>query len=279
MLSPAQLDALISLLDDSDWEVKRHVREKLISMGAAVIPVLEQKWEASFNPLLQKELEDLVHDLQFDQVKRRLQKWNASADQDLLEGLWILNTFQYPELELETLKAAVHQVYVEAWTALSPDLEALDQVKILNHVLFKQLQFSGNTKNFHSPSNSMLSMVLETKKGNPITLCCIYLLVAKKLDLPIHGVNLPNLFVLTYLHPETPFYINAFNKGVIFTRKDIQSYLEHLKIAPKEAYFGPCTSKDILLRSLKNLISAFEQLGERAKVEELQELLAVLSDQ
>jgi regulator of sirC expression with transglutaminase-like and TPR domain len=279
MLSPAQLDALISLLDDSDWEVKRHVREKLISMGATVIPVLEQKWEASFNPLLQKELEDLVHDLQFDQVKRRLQEWNASADQDLLEGLWILNTYQYPELELETLKAAVHQLYVEVWTAFSPDLEALDQVKIINHVLFKQLQFSGNTKNFHSPSNSMLSMVLETKKGNPITLCCIYLLVAKKLGLPIHGVNLPNLFVLTYLHPDTAFYINAFNKGVLFTKKDIESYLEHLKIAPKEAYFGPCTNKDILLRSSKNLIAAFEQLGERAKVEELQELLAVLSDQ
>jgi regulator of sirC expression with transglutaminase-like and TPR domain len=279
MLSPAQLDALISLLDDSDWEVKQHVREKLIDLGAAVIPVLEQKWEESFNPQLQKELEDLVHDLQFDQVKRRLQKWNASTDQDLLEGLWIINTYQYPELELETLQAAVHQLYIEVWTAFSPDLLALDQVKILNHVLFKQLHFSGNTKNFHSPSNSMLSMVLETKKCNPITLCCIYLLVAKKLGLPIHGVNLPNLFVLTYLHPETPFYINAFNKGVIFTRNDIESYLEHLKIAPKEAYFGPCTSKDILLRSLKNLISAFEQLGERTKVEELQELLAVLSDQ
>ncbi|MFZ9187914.1 MAG: hypothetical protein ACO21G_04875 [Algoriphagus sp.] len=57
MLSPAQLDALISLLDDSDWEVKQHVREKLIDLGAAVIPVLEQKWEESFNPVLQKELE------------------------------------------------------------------------------------------------------------------------------------------------------------------------------------------------------------------------------
>jgi regulator of sirC expression with transglutaminase-like and TPR domain len=279
MLSPAQLDALISLLDDSDWEVKQHVREKLIDLGAAVIPVLEQKWEESFNPQLQKELEDLVHDLQFDQVKRRLQRWSASSDQDLLEGLWIINTYQYPELELETLQAALHQLYIDVWTAFSTDLLALDQVKILNHVLFKQLHFSGNTKNFHSPSNSMLSMVLETKKGNPITLCCIYLLVAKKLGLPIHGVNLPNLFVLTYLHPETPFYINAFNKGVIFTRKDIENYLEHLKIEPKEAYFGPCTSKDILLRSLKNLISAFEQLGERAKVEELQELLTVLLDQ
>ena len=45
MLSPSQLDALISLLDDSDWEVKQHVRQKLVGLGAAVIPVLEQKWE------------------------------------------------------------------------------------------------------------------------------------------------------------------------------------------------------------------------------------------
>ena len=93
MLSPAQLDALISLLDDSDWEVKQHVREKLFDLGAAVIPVLEQKWEESFNPQLQKELEDLVHDLQFDQVKKRLQRWSVSTEQDLLEGLWIINTY------------------------------------------------------------------------------------------------------------------------------------------------------------------------------------------
>lgn len=180
MLSPAQLDALISLLDDSDWEVKQHVREKLIDLGAAVIPVLEQKWEESFNPVLQKELEELVHELQFDLVKKRLKAWKDSQEQDLLEGLWILNTYQYPDLELETLQASVHQLYVEAWTYFAKDLQALDQVKILNHVFFKQLQFSGNTKNFHSPSNSMLSMVLESKKGNPISLCSLYLLVAKK---------------------------------------------------------------------------------------------------
>ena len=87
MLSPAQLDALISLLDDSDWEIKQHVREKLLDLGAAVIPVLEQKWEESFNPVLQKELEDLVHDLQFGLVKQRLQDWKDSENQDLLEGL------------------------------------------------------------------------------------------------------------------------------------------------------------------------------------------------
>jgi regulator of sirC expression with transglutaminase-like and TPR domain len=279
MLSPSQLDALISLLDDSDWEVKQHVRGKLVELGAAVIPVLEQKWEESFNPVLQKELEDLVHDLQFGLVKQRLKDWRDSENQDLLEGLWILNTYQYPDLELETLQAAIHQLYVEAWTFFAPDLQALDQVKILNHVLFKQLQFSGNTKNFHSPSNSMLSMVLESKKGNPISLCSIYLLVAKKLGLPIHGVNLPNLFVLIYAQEGAGFYINAFNKGLIFSREDIKNYLEHLKIDLQPAFFEPCSNLAIVLRFLKNLYTAFEKLGETEKVDEVQELLEILGHQ
>jgi hypothetical protein len=279
MLSPSQLDALISLLDDSDWEVKQHVRGKLVELGAAVIPVLEQKWEESFNPVLQKELEDLVHDLQFGLVKQRLKDWKNSENQDLLEGLWILNTYQYPDLELETLQAAIHQLYVEVWTFFAPDLQPLDQVKILNHVFFKQLQFSGNTKNFHSPSNSMLSMVLESKKGNPISLCSIYLLVAKKLGLPIHGVNLPNLFVLIYAQEGAGFYINAFNKGLIFSKEDIKNYLEHLKIDPQPAFFEPCSHLAIVLRFLKNLYTAFEKLGETDKVDEVQELLEILGHQ
>lgn len=279
MLSPSQLDALISLLDDSDWEVKQHVRGKLVELGAAVIPVLEQKWEESFNPVLQKELEDLVHDLQFGLVKQRLKDWKDSENQDLLEGLWILNTYQYPDLELETLQAAIHQLYVEVWTFFAPDLQPLDQVKILNHVFFKQLQFSGNTKNFHSPSNSMLSMVLESKKGNPISLCSIYLLVAKKLGLPIHGVNLPNLFVLIYAQEGAGFYINAFNKGLIFSKEDIKNYLEHLKIDPQPAFFEPCSNLAIVLRFLKNLYTAFEKLGETDKVDEVQELLEILGHQ
>ncbi len=278
MFSPSQLDALISLLDDSDWEVKQHVREKLIGLGAAVIPVLEQKWEESFNPILQKELEDLVHDLQFGLVKQRLIDWKSSQNQDLLEGLWILNTYQYPDLELETLQAAIHQLYVEAWTHFSPNLQPLDQVKILNHVFFKQLQFSGNTKNFHSPSNSMLSAVLESKKGNPISLCSIYLLVSQKLGLPIFGVNLPNLFVLIYQQGDSDFYINAFNKGLVFSKKDIQNFLEQLKIDPLSIYFEPCTNLAIVLRFLKNLATAFEHLGESSKLGEVKELLEILAD-
>ena len=278
-LSPNQLDALVSLLDDSDLEVKSHVRDKIISLGPEIIPFLEQKWETSFNPEVQKEIEELVHDLQFSLVKSRLAEWRDTEDRELLTGLWILNTYQYPDLDFAKLNAEMHQIYFEVWTSFKNDLQPYDQIRIINNVLFNTLRFSANTKNFHSPGNSMLSTVLDTKRGNPITLCAIYLLVAKKLGLPIYGVNLPNLFVLTYKSSDITFYINVFNKGLIFSRKDIFNYLEHLKIEPKDAFFEPCAHLDIILRSLRNLGNAFEKLGEVDKVEEVKEMIAILEGQ
>ncbi|MCF1751699.1 transglutaminase-like domain-containing protein [Mariniradius sp. RY-2] len=277
-MTDSELNALVSLLDDTDQEVKSHVKNKIISLGHSVIPFLEKKWEDSFNPELQKEIEELVHHLQFFLLKDRLRDWKNSPDQDLLTGLWIINTYQYPDLEFEKLNADMHQIYFEVWTAFKNDLLPFEQVRIINGVLFGTLRFSANTKNFHSPGNSMISNVIESRKGNPISLCAIYLLVAKKLGLPIYGVNLPNLFVLTYKSKETTFYINAFNKGLIFGKNDISNYLEHLQIEPKDVFFEPCTNLDIIARMLRNLIGAFEKLGEVEKMDEVRELLSILEN-
>ncbi|SFU16019.1 Regulator of sirC expression, contains transglutaminase-like and TPR domains [Algoriphagus locisalis] len=278
-LTPGELNALVSLLDDSDREVRMHVRDRIISLGNDIIPFLEKKWENSFNPDIQKEIEELVHDLQFSLLKERLIDWRDTDDRDLLTGLWIINTYQYPDLEYAKLNAEMHQIYFDVWTAFKNDLTPYEQVRAINNVLFNTLRFSANTKNFHSPANSMLSSVLDSKRGNPLTLCSIYLLVAKKLGLPIYGVNLPNLFVLTYKSADVTFYINAFNKGLIFSRKDIFNYLEQLKIEPKDDYFEPCAHLQMMLRMFRNLENSFDKLGELDKVGEIKELIALLNDQ
>ncbi|MGY6521237.1 MAG: transglutaminase-like domain-containing protein [Mongoliitalea sp.] len=277
-LTDSELHALVSLLDDTDWEVKSHVKNRLVSIGQEVIPFLEKKWEDCFNPDLQREIEELVHTLQFSQLKARLLDWKNSADQDLLTGLWLINTYQYPDLEFKKLQTEMNQIYFEVWTAFKNDLQPYEQVKIMNSILFNHFKFSANTKNFHSPANSMLSAVLETKKGNPISLCCIYLLVAQKLGVPIYGVNLPNLFILTYKTEEVRFYINAFNKGVVFTKKDITNYLEHLNIAPEETFYEPCSNMAIIKRFLRNLYLTFEKFGESEKMQEIKELTEILQD-
>lgn len=273
-----ELKALVSLLDDEDKQIVTHVEQKILSIGKDIIPFLESEWESNLNPSVQSRIEDLIHTLQYDLLKERLKNWYASPDQDLLTGMWIVATYQYPDIELEKLRQDLEQIYYETWLEFRPDLYPFDQIKVINSVLFGKLKFGANTKNFHSPGNSMINVVLETHKGNPISLCVIYLLVAQKLKLPVHGVNLPNLFILTYHDENHQFYINAFNRGLIFSKQDIENYIHELHLVPQKSFFEPCSSIEIIRRTLRNLVMSFEKIGEHAKADEVKVLLVEISD-
>lgn len=273
-----ELKALVSLLDDEDKQITAHVEEKILSLGTEAIPFLEKEWESNLSPLVQSRIEELIHTLQYDLVKERLKNWYESKDQDLLTGMWITATYQYPDIELEKLKQELEQIYYETWLEFRPDLYAFDQVKVINSVIFNKLKFGANTKNFHSPGNSMINVVLETKKGNPITLCVIYMLVARKLKLPVSGVNLPNLFILTYKDDNHQFYINTFNRGLIFSKQDIENYINELHLVPQTSFFEPCSSLEIIRRALRNLVMSFEKMGEHAKADEVKMLLIEISE-
>lgn len=276
VLNEKELKALVSLLEDEDIEVIRHVEDKIISIGNEVIPFLEKEWESSFNPALQRKIEELVHTLQFDQLKLRLREWVDKGANDLLEGAWILSTYQYPDIELSFLRKEVEQLYYEVWLDFKNDLHPFDQVKVINNALFEKLKFKANTKNFHAPGNSMINVVLETRRGNPISLCIIYILIAQKLNLPIYGVNLPNLFICTYKSEDRQFYINAFNKGLIFSRSDIENYVQQLHLNQEDIFFQPCSNEDIIKRSLRNLIVSFEKIGDHQRSDEVKQLLKAI---
>ena len=267
------------MLDDEDHEVVTHVENKILSSGTSIIPVLEQEWESTFNPIVQSKIEDLVHELQFELLKERFLEWKETGGEDLLEGLWIVATYLYPDLELEEVQKEIEQLYHELWRHMQTDMRPYDQIKIFNDIFFNHFRFRANTKNFHSPANSMINSVLESKKGNPISLCSIYLLLAQRMDLPIYGVNLPNLFILTYQVGNESFYINVFNRGLIFTRDDIDNYLESLQLDKKDMFYEPCSNLDIVLRALRNLIVSFEKLGDYHKADEVKLILQKMDDQ
>ena len=94
---------MVSLLDEDDFEIVEHIEDKIKSMGAYIIPYLEFEWENSFNPVIQKRIEDLVHKLQFELLKEKLYAWRINGGKDLLEGVWLVNTYQYPDIEYEQL--------------------------------------------------------------------------------------------------------------------------------------------------------------------------------
>ena len=273
LIKEAEIRALIALLDDEDQEIASHVERKILSIGVDVIPLLEEEWENTFNPVIQNRIEDLIHDLQFELFRERIVEWERSGAKSLLEGLWIIGTYQYPDLELNDLVQDIEKLYVELWRQFQDKMAPYDQIKAFNEIFFNKFRFRANTGNFHSPANSMINVVLETRKGNPISLCSIYLLLTRKMRLPIYGVNFPNLFILTYKLGKESFYINVFNKGLIFTRMDIDNYLENLRLPKQDIFYEPCTHLDIVLRILRNLMISFEKLGDYHKADEIKVIL------
>lgn len=278
--------ALVRLIDDPDENVYAHVRDALIDRGPEVIPLLESSWEQEdYGLLFQSRIEDLVHDIQFSNTRNRLKEWIEASHKDLLEGAIIIAQYQYPNLDEEAVREVLQKIRKDIWLEINAHQTAYEKVRVFNKVFYGKYGFSGNSKNFHSPLNSCINTVLDTKKGNPLSLCVLYSIIAQSLDLPIYGVNLPNHFVLAYMDEDNInpfintnnkhgalFYINAFARGGIFDELEIKEFLKALNKSEIREYFEPCSNSAILSRMITNLMNAFQQSGNAEKVRELTEL-------
>ena len=284
-MNEKEVDSLIKLLDDPDAEVFQHVEQKLIMMAPEVIGRLETVWGQSFDVMLQTRIENLIHKIQFEDVLQELELWKLSGSFDLLQGLIIVNKYQYPDLDEQKIINQIESIKRDAWLDMIYSMSAVEKVRLLNNIIYNAHGFSGNTSNYHDPQNSYVGQVLETHKGNPILLACIYSIVAQKLDIPIYGVNLPKHFILAYTEDHTPvenkdgilFYINAFNRGQIFGRHDVVAFLKQLNLAPNDDFVLPCTNVDIITRVLRNLVTSYSQAGNAAKTEEINRMLDLLA--
>jgi regulator of sirC expression with transglutaminase-like and TPR domain len=277
-LKKTELKALISLLDDPDHEIFSHVKEKLISYGNEVVDVLEKEWSKNLNPIVQERIEGLIYELQVEQRTRLFVEWKESKEQDLMTGLWLISTIQYPDYLFADLKKEIELLFLEVWQKIDINLKGREAISEFNEIFFGEMKFGANTKNFHSPENSIIKSVLASRKGNPISLAMVYLMIGKKLKIPVFGVNLPNLFVLTYIDDHEQFYINIFNKGLVFLKKDIESYIQQLNLSYQDSYFNPCTNLDIIKRFLRNVMVSYEKNGQNDKKEEVRNLLLYLND-
>lgn len=286
-----EVNALITLIEDPDEAIYNQVRNELKNYGEAIIPQLEHYWELQdFGPLFQSRLEELISSIQYEGVYNRLKNWKNSEDKDLLEGALIINKFQYPSYEEEELKRSVSKIRQDIWLELNDNLTSFEQVKVLNHILFTHHGFKGNRENYHLPQNSFLTDILATKSGNPLSLGLLYAYLAKSLDLPIFGVNLPSHFILCYLDfqqedaalgltaddSDVMFYINPFNSGAILRREEIDDFLEKQNLPRDERFYRPCSNMEMISRMLNNLIHAYIASGNDDKVRELRTMQSLL---
>jgi len=289
MIKEKELHAMVALLDDPDKEVSSHVMEKIIAEGPAIIPSLEKVWEDILEPNIQESIESLIHKIYFEVLLHDFAKWAETEPEDLLKGVLLLCKYQYPELDSAEIGNAIDVIKQDIWLEIGHQFTPLEQVNIFNNVFYKVHKLSGDIKNITDPQHFFINKLLETKKGNPLSLGILYLLIAQLLKLPIYGVNLPNHFILCFSYEpvedfndketnkeQVAFYINTYSNGIVFSNNEIQEFIKKLGIEESIDFFVPCTNSQVMKLLLQGLRSAYDITKQPENVEEIEQLIELM---
>ena len=140
-----------------------------------------------------------------------------------------------------------------------------DPVAALNRFVFDELGFAGNQENYYDARNSLLTCVLDERRGIPITLSVVYVELGRRAGLEVEGVGLPGHFVVRVRASvggavETTL-VDPFHRRVI-GEDDCQQLLDSLyggQLALSEEHLRASTPREILARILRNLKAVYAQ--------------------
>lgn len=277
-LSESRREALLTLLADEDAAVYQKIRQKILSLGPSASDWLRPH-TLSRDPALRRRTQEIV--LRFDR---------QSADNvflgfclkhgeelDLEEGAWLLAQTQYPEINTVGYRALLDSFAddLRERTEHSSDHEEL--LKAVNKYLFQDLGFSGNEQDYYDPENSYLNRVLDRRTGNPINLCVLYMLLCRRLYLPVAGIGLPGHFLCRYQSSSAAVYIDAFHAGRLLNKADCVRYLLQGNYSVRDEYLAPLSPRRILLRICTNLHQVYLHLDKSEDATRVQRYLVALA--
>jgi regulator of sirC expression with transglutaminase-like and TPR domain len=307
----SEFDALLRLLDDTDETVCLAVRQKLKSYGGSIAPCLrlllpKEKIEESGEILTEVLTEILIEGEQTildsslqgnehiqDSLRLVMESFKQDAllelldmikesgdtgkDIDLEAAVILLSRFGYPETSDEAIKQRLDDIAlrIHALFIKSPQRSELNLLLSVNQAFFEEEQFYGAMdEQYHESDNSYIFAVLKNKRGIPISLCALYLLVAERAGVNLHGVGMPAHFIV--YHPELDIFIDTFNKGAFLSHEDCKRFINGTGFHFEPSMLDRVSNTAILLRMIRNLIFAYTRHFNNWEVAALQEISSAI---
>jgi regulator of sirC expression with transglutaminase-like and TPR domain len=274
-LDETALRSLVALLDDEDPRSLKLVRSRLFDVGLAAIPYLEAAREAS-PPEFAARLDAMTDELRYRELKRDFLALAAERIPDLEAGSFLLSRFVRPGANPEVYRLWLDRVASAAADAIAEDAPTSEAAKRLSAHLFQSLGFAGNETNYYDPDNSCLSRVIDTRRGIPVTLSILYLLVAKRLKLQVYGVGTPGHFLLGFREDGEPHFLDAFRSGRPLNTAEVRRMLVRNGYEFRPEYLKPCGPREILARMMRNLLSIYQKTGAVERAERLSVLVEIV---
>ncbi len=260
MTRAAQLNALERLMDDPSPVVRQAVLKGVQAAGTEGILWLE---ELSTHEALGAHAKTLLSELRTpESAAQALVRYLQAGEVDLEEACLLLERIHDPKLPDAAYRAKLDHYCERTRELVAEPLDVRAKCRLLCRVLFGEEGFRGSQQSFATPQSSLLSHVLADRRGIPISLCLVFLLVARRLGLPVEPVGLPGRFMVGVFRGKDPLYIDCYEGGAFRTRAEVQLLLLDNQLPADEAFLQPVSSLQTIARCCRNLVSQFEAQGD-----------------
>lgn len=253
----------MGLLDDTSPTVRRALLARFCSHGAAGAELL-QEVASSSNRVLARHAAWFIDELKLTDPVSEFRAFIRSLNYELETGVLLLARTVNPSLEVGTCRSRLDEIAARCSELISEPSTYREKCRVMNRVIFHEWGFRGNVEQYTDPLNSLIDRVLERRKGIPISLSILYLLVAERLSMPLEPVGLPGHFVVGCYADDAPFFIDPFDQGLFRNAEEVFTLLRSNHISPKPSDLAPTTVREVLSRSCRNLANHYSAAGDLA---------------
>ncbi len=265
-MTDSEKAAFLSLLDDPSPVVQRELQNTLNQMGAKGLEILTDAAKDS-DRILGWHANRHLAAMQSADPAQEFRAFIRSLNYELESGWIMISRIAYPALDVGSICGELDAIAERCAELIVQPASSRDQCLIINRVLYHELGFRGNTEHYSDPNNSFINRVLDTKKGLPITLSVLYLLIADRLGIPLEPINAPGHFVIGCFEEQAPFYIDPFKHGKFLTAAHMLKRIEATTLAPNISHLSPASTQETLSRICRNLVPHYMQSGESSMAE------------
>lgn len=279
MTSRNEIESLIYLLEDPDPEVQIGVKRRFEELGEHAVPLLDQYRAESIGESRKENISQIIYNITIGSVLEdfsMLAEQGVSDRRQLEKAVFLLSRFGDPTLREEEYSRKLDRIARQIGSDIAYTPSVSEKMHILLHYIFRELRFRGDAKDYHNPDNALFDRVIERRKGLPIMLSLIVVFIARRLNLPFYGVNMPIHFMLMYETHNQNVLIDPFDGGTIVTYDQCCYFLKKNGIEPRPEHLEKADEADILARCIRNLIHSLAKVQQEEKVRDLRDLLQLI---
>lgn len=253
----SELRALVNLLADEDERIAAVAWSELQMAGDRAVPLLTDA-AGDTDPLRRERAVRLLSERAVSEAEERWRRFATGPERliDLEEGCILLT-----QVTGEVTDGKAMQDRLDVISGMvRAHMPGAGGLGALTEVLFDNLGFRGG--DFAEPESHLLSGVLQRRQGIPISLAAVFLLVARRIDLPVTGIAMPGHYLTRYETVDGPVFVDCYTRGRLYEKEALVGLLEGHGLQFTESYLAPCTDRFTLFRMMNNLERCWRDLEE-----------------